>query len=172
MLDNNNINEIFSNDQQVKTRSKKIAQNPEKLRELQEQQQKHLQKLSKLSQLEEDEIKEEDNNDSDYDGEEDENKEKKKRAARPKKFTKDIRFGKINLSQYFQYESENVLYDYPNYNNIITKAKLIKPLYKICDVCFGFANYTCKICGDKYCSVDCYKIHKENKCTKFKGQPY
>ena len=66
MFDNNNFNEIFLNTQQaVKTRSKKLLENPEKLKEIQEQQEKHQIKLNKLSQLEVDNYYEEDNNDSD-----------------------------------------------------------------------------------------------------------
>jgi len=168
MFDNNHFNEIFLNTQQaVKTRSKKLLENPEKLKEIQEQQEKHQIKLNKLSQLEEDNYYEEDNNDSDYEIEENEKNDKKKRAARPKKFNKDIKFGKINLNKYFQYETENLTYDYPNYNNIVVKSNINFPKYKICNICFNFANYTCKHCGDKYCSINCYKIHKEKKCKKF-----
>lgn len=100
--------------------------------------------------------------------ENDEGKEKKKRAARPKmKFGKDFRFGKINVWKYFTYEKDNINSDYPNYNNIIAKVTHRRPLYKICQVCFDFAKYTCKHCSDKYCSLDCYKTHKEIKCSKF-----
>lgn len=165
-----NINEIFAEDQQLKTRSKKIS-NQQKLKEIQELQEKHQIKLNKLSQLEEDENEKEDKDDSDYDMDDEEDnaaKEKKKRAARPKnKFTKDIRYGKINVFKYFLYEKENISYDYPNYNNIIVKPSRNKPIYKICEVCFGFADYTCKHCQSKFCSVDCYKTHKEIKCAKF-----
>lgn len=170
MIDN--INEIFSPDQQqLKTRSKKVP-NQQKLKEIQEQQEKHQIKLSKLSLLEEDENEKEDKDDSDYEAEDEDdngnNKEKKKRAARPKtKMNKEIRFGKINVNKYFIYEKENINYDFPNYNNIIAKPTKSKSIYKICDVCFGFANYTCKHCQDKYCSIDCYKTHRENKCIKF-----
>lgn len=163
-----NIDEIFAKDQQLKTRSKKIT-NQQKLKELQEQQEKHQFKLSKLSYLEEDENDKDDNNDSDYDMDEDEdsNKEKKKRARPKAKFTKEIRFGKINVGKYFNYEKDNINYDFPNYNNIIVKPIRSKPTYKICDICFGFANYTCKNCKDKFCSIKCYNTHKEKKCIKF-----
>ena len=165
-----NINEIFNPEQQqLKTRSMKIP-TQQKLKEIQEQQEKHQIKLSKLSLLEEDENEKEDKDDSDYDMEDEDetNKEKKKRAARPKsKFTKEIRFGKINVNKYFIYEKENLNYDFPNYNNIIVKPTMTKPLHKICDVCFGFANYTCKHCQDKFCSIECYKTHKETQCIKF-----
>lgn len=165
MFDTNNLNEIFSNDTQMKTRSKKNAENPQKLIEKQKEQEKTQQKLSKLSQLEEDDYREEEGDDSDYDEMEEESKRDKK--ANKKKHTKNILFGKINLSKYFDYDPEGIIYDFPNYNNIIVKPKIPKPVYKICNICFNFANYTCKHCGDKYCSIDCYKKHKENKCAKF-----
>lgn len=169
MQDTLTINEIFALDQQLQTRSKKIP-NQQKIKEIQEQNEKHQIKLSKLSLLEEDDYEKDDKDDSDYDMEDEDNtnKEKKKRAARPKnKFTKEIRFGKINVNKYFIYEKDNIAYDYPNYNNIIVKPIRKKPLYKICDVCFGFANYTCKHCKDNFCSAECFKTHKEKKCTKY-----
>ena len=46
--------------------------------------------------------------------------------------------------------NDNIIYDFPNYNNIIVKPNRTNPTYKICDVCFGFANYTCKNCKDKH----------------------
>ena len=91
----------------------------------------------------------------------------RKIKKKAKKKTKNILFGKINLSKYFDYDPDNVIYDFPNYNNIIVKPKISRPNYKICNICFNFANYTCKHCGDKYCSIDCYKKHKEVKCSKF-----
>ena len=93
--------------------------------------------------------------------------QQKKTKKRQKKKSKNILFGKINLSKYFDYDPDNVIYDFPNYTNIIVKPKISRPNYKICNVCFNFANYTCKHCGDKYCSIDCYKKHKEGKCAKF-----
>ena len=165
MFDTNNLNEIFATDQQMKTRSKKNAENPKKLIEKQKEQEKTQKKLSKLSQLEEDDYREEDADDSDYEGEIEESTKKDKKKA--KKKTKNILFGKINLSKYFDYDPDNVIYDFPNYTNIIVKPKISRPNYKICNVCFNFANYTCKHCGDKYCSIDCYKKHKEGKCAKF-----
>ena len=166
MLDPNNLNEIFATDQQMKTRSKKNAENPQKLIEKQKEQEKTQKKLSKLSQLEEDDYREEDGDDSDYEGDaEESNKKDKKNKTKKKK--KNILFGKINLSKYFDYDPDNIIYDFPNYNNIIVKPKISRPNYKICNICFNFANYTCKHCGDKYCSIDCYKKHKEVKCSKF-----
>lgn len=163
-----NIDEIFNKDQQLVTRSKKLT-NQQKMKEIEEQQEKHQKRLSKLAYLEEDDYEKDENNDSDYDMDEDEEsmKEKKKRNKQKTKYKKEIRFGKINVNKYFNYEKDNINYDFPNYNNIIVKPIRSKPTYKICDVCFGFANYTCKHCKDKYCSIKCYNIHKDKKCIKF-----
>jgi hypothetical protein len=99
------------------------------------------------------------------------NVDKKKRLGRNKatKVSNEIRFGKINVTKYFIYEKENINTEFPNYNNIIVKPKqgISKPVYKICNVCFGFANYSCKLCNDRYCSKDCFKSHKEIKCVKY-----
>lgn len=167
MFDPNNLNEIFSSDPQMKTRSKKVAENPQKMmeKEKEKEQEKTQKKLSKLSQLEEDDFREDENDDSDYDEGEEETKQKKKKLKKNK--SKNIKFGKINLARYFEYDPDNINYCFPNYNNITAKPKFTKPLYKICSVCFGLANYTCKHCNDKYCSIDCYKKHKEIKCSKF-----
>lgn len=113
--------------------------------------------------------------DSDYELEDEDNKEKKKRSRKLlNRVTKTIRFGKINVNKFFTNEklakpNENIL---STYNNIVVRSSektksgnLI--CYKICNVCFGFANYTCPRCTDRYCSKDCYKTHKEIKCVKY-----
>ncbi len=102
---------------------------------------------------------------------EEDNPDKKKRARRvTNKVAKYTRFGKINVNKYFTYERalkpEEIIY--PNYNNIVVKGRIRNsPVYKICNVCFGFANYTCPRCGDRYCSKECFKSHKEIKCVKY-----
>jgi zinc finger HIT domain-containing protein 1 len=97
--------------------------------------------------------------------------EKKKRTRKfMNKVARQIRFGKINVNKYFTYERPSQTEDliYPNYNNIVVKSKIRNvPVYKICNVCFGFANYTCPRCYDRYCSKECYKSHKEIKCIKY-----
>jgi len=104
----------------------------------------------------------------------DDGAEKKKRARKiTTKAANEIRFGKINVLKYFN--KEVISGDdaaFPNYNNILVKPLKIKKRgsnisYKICNVCFGFANYTCPRCGDRYCTKDCYKTHKEVKCVKY-----
>ena len=97
--------------------------------------------------------------------------EKKKRARKiVTRAAKETRFGKINVLKYFTYEKtnkENEAY-FPNYNNIAIKNKQRGNIsYKICNVCFGFANYTCPRCSDRYCSKECFKTHKEIKCVKY-----
>ena len=42
-----------------------------------------------------------------------------------------------------------------------------KSIYRICNICFGIAVYTCPRCTDKYCSKECYKKHTEIKCIKY-----
>jgi zinc finger HIT domain-containing protein 1 len=104
-----------------------------------------------------------------------ETQEKKKRARKvANKVARETRFGKIYVNKFFTFEKMNKPDEnnFPNYNNII-----VKPLgltksgntitYKICNVCFGFANYTCPRCGDRYCSKDCFKTHKVIKCVKY-----
>lgn len=110
-----------------------------------------------------------------------ENTEKKKRARKiVNRAAKELRFGKINVNKYFSNEvvrkDENSEQIYPNYNNIVVKRHLGTgnkskftpgPIYKICNVCYGFANYTCPRCSDKYCSKECFKTHKEIKCVQY-----
>lgn len=56
--------------------------------------------------------------------------------------------------------------DFTNYNNITVK-RINKSIPKICNICYGFARYSCCRCNDKYCSVNCYKSHTETKCVKY-----
>lgn len=113
--------------------------------------------------------------DSDYEMNEEDTPEKKKRSRKiNNRAAKEIRFGKINVVKFFTLEKmpkpdEN---NFPNFNNIIVKPSQINRAgttntYKICNVCFGFANYTCPRCSDRYCSKDCYKTHREVKCVKY-----
>ena len=113
--------------------------------------------------------------DSDYEMNDEDSPEKKKRARKiTNRAAKEFRFGKINVNKFFTLEKmpkpdEN---NFPNYNNIIVKPSHLNRAnsantYKICNVCFGFANYTCPRCGDRYCSKECYKTHKEIKCIKY-----
>jgi zinc finger HIT domain-containing protein 1 len=111
--------------------------------------------------------------DSDYEMDED-GAEKKKRVRKiTTKAANEIRFGKINVIKYFNKEvisGEDAAF--PNYNNIQIKPLKINKRgnnisYKICNVCFGFANYTCPRCGDRYCTKECFKTHKEVKCVKY-----
>jgi zinc finger HIT domain-containing protein 1 len=100
--------------------------------------------------------------------------EKKKRARKVvNRAAKEFRFGKINVNKYFSQEKINPgdIY-FPNYNNIVVKPTHISRsghiiAYKLCNVCFGFANYTCPRCKDRYCSKECNKTHKEIKCVKY-----
>jgi hypothetical protein len=100
---------------------------------------------------------------------EEEAQDKKKRARSRPKTSKESRFGRINVAKYFLYEKErdNNQNEFPSYNQISVKIKGKKPNYKICNVCFNFANYTCPKCFDKYCSIDCFKVHTEVKCVKY-----
>jgi zinc finger HIT domain-containing protein 1 len=41
------------------------------------------------------------------------------------------------------------------------------PARKFCCVCGFFANYNCRRCGSRYCSVGCGDQHKESGCMKF-----
>ena len=98
--------------------------------------------------------------------------EKKKRTRRTAiRYAKEIRYGKINLNKYFQTEEKDDVHkessDFPTYNSIVVKSKRVKPIYKICNVCFLMANYTCPRCSDRFCSKSCYKTHKEIKCVKY-----
>ncbi|CAI5742952.1 unnamed protein product [Hyaloperonospora brassicae] len=43
----------------------------------------------------------------------------------------------------------------------------IHPARKFCCVCGFFANYNCRRCGSRYCSVRCGDHHKESGCMKF-----
>ena len=87
--------------------------------------------------------------------------EKKKRTRRTAiRYAKEIRYGKINLNKYFQTEEKDDVH-------IVVKSKRVKPIYKICNVCFLMANYTCPRCSDRFCSKSCYKTHKEIKCVKY-----
>ena len=167
MFDQTNLTEILSNTQ-IKTRARKQAElAPKKLEEKQkEKEQKRTQnKMSVLNLLEEDDFREEENDDSDYEGEAEDFKHKKKKQNKIKK-GKIIKFGKINLANYFEYDPDAENEVLPNYNNITVKSRFNKPVYKLCSVCFNCANYMCKNCGERYCCIDCYKKHKEKKCEK------
>ncbi|CAH0481006.1 unnamed protein product [Peronospora belbahrii] len=41
------------------------------------------------------------------------------------------------------------------------------PVRRFCCVCGFFANYNCRRCGSRYCSVGCGDQHKESGCMKF-----
>ncbi|KAG6619411.1 Ca2 :Cation Antiporter (CaCA) Family [Phytophthora cinnamomi] len=41
------------------------------------------------------------------------------------------------------------------------------PARRFCCVCGFFANYNCRRCGSRYCSVGCGDQHKESGCMKF-----
>ncbi|EGZ30627.1 hypothetical protein PHYSODRAFT_476336 [Phytophthora sojae] len=41
------------------------------------------------------------------------------------------------------------------------------PPRRFCCVCGFFANYNCRRCGSRYCSVGCGDQHKESGCMKF-----
>ena len=103
--------------------------------------------------------------------------EKKKRVRKVfNRVAKEIRFGKINVSKYFTLNkiaspNEN---NFVCYNNIVVKPPHVNKFggsanvtYKICNVCFGFAYYTCPHCNDRYCNKECYKTHREVKCIKY-----
>ena len=155
-----------------KTRIKKI--NPQ-LKNIDEETLHH-NKLVKLRILEDDEEiqKEEEKGDSEYEMDEEEEKQKTK-ETRKKTRSKNLilpsnraseKFGKINLTKYFMYDKNSISYDFPNYNNIIVKPTK-NSIIKICNVCYGLANYTCPRCLDKYCSKECFKTHSEIKCIKY-----
>lgn len=36
-----------------------------------------------------------------------------------------------------------------------------------CTVCGYFANYTCAVCGARFCCCRCLKIHSDTRCQKF-----
>lgn len=36
-----------------------------------------------------------------------------------------------------------------------------------CTVCGFFANYTCTVCGARFCCRRCQKIHSDTRCQKF-----
>ncbi|MCO5568851.1 hypothetical protein L7F22_022552 [Adiantum nelumboides] len=36
-----------------------------------------------------------------------------------------------------------------------------------CSVCGYFANYTCTLCGARFCCIRCQKIHTDTRCQKF-----
>jgi zinc finger HIT domain-containing protein 1 len=101
-----------------------------------------------------------------------ESTEKKKRTRRNIiRYAKELRFGKINLNKYFLIEEKDEKIkestDFPTYTNIVIKTRRMKPVVRICNVCFLLGNYTCPRCSDRYCSKDCFKTHKEIKCVKY-----
>ncbi|XP_010535349.1 PREDICTED: SWR1 complex subunit 6 [Tarenaya hassleriana] len=38
---------------------------------------------------------------------------------------------------------------------------------RFCTVCGFIANYTCLLCGIRFCSIRCQNIHKDTRCQKF-----
>ncbi|KAL7678566.1 putative Rab-GTPase-TBC domain, calponin domain, Zinc finger, HIT-type, CH domain superfamily [Plasmopara halstedii] len=54
----------------------------------------------------------------------------------------------------------------PNYLTVAAGPSTF-PARKFCCVCGFFANYSCRRCGSKYCSVGCENHHKESGCMKF-----
>ncbi|KAH7365449.1 hypothetical protein KP509_18G029000 [Ceratopteris richardii] len=36
-----------------------------------------------------------------------------------------------------------------------------------CSVCGYFANYTCTVCGARFCCIRCKKVHTDTRCQKF-----
>ncbi|RHZ68228.1 hypothetical protein Glove_296g63 [Diversispora epigaea] len=57
----------------------------------------------------------------------------------------------------------------PNIPTYLTVAagKSRFPPRKFCSVCGFLANYSCKTCGMKYCSVKCLETHEETRCMKY-----
>nr|CAO98878.1 component of the SWR1 complex [Nakaseomyces delphensis] len=42
----------------------------------------------------------------------------------------------------------------------------VLPLITICSICGGYDSISnCVACGDKICSVNCFKVHNETRCT-------
>lgn len=54
----------------------------------------------------------------------------------------------------------------PNYLTVAA-APPMHPARRFCCVCGFFANYNCRRCGLRYCSVGCGDQHKESGCMKF-----
>lgn len=38
---------------------------------------------------------------------------------------------------------------------------------QFCSVCGYFSNYTCTICGARFCCIRCQKVHTDTRCQKF-----
>lgn len=152
-------------EQQKRTRDKKVN---ERNRNLDEHTRNTIKQM-KLCHLEEDEVgyKEDKKEDSDFDDNSSVSEKEKKRKKRIKKTAADtIHYGRLNLVKYFLYDKEDIDMIFPNYNNITVKSSN-KFKYKICNVCYNFAEYTCPKCLDKYCSRHCFKTHVEVKCVQY-----
>ncbi|KAG1711775.1 hypothetical protein DVH05_009018 [Phytophthora capsici] len=54
----------------------------------------------------------------------------------------------------------------PNYLTVAVGPPT-HPARRFCCVCGFFANYNCRRCGSRYCSVGCGDQHKESGCMKF-----
>lgn len=53
-----------------------------------------------------------------------------------------------------------------NYSTAVAKPP-DKPDRHFCAVCGFPSNYTCTICGSRYCSVKCLGTHQDTRCLKW-----
>ncbi|KAL3230253.1 Vacuolar protein sorting-associated protein 71 [Nakaseomyces bracarensis] len=53
------------------------------------------------------------------------------------------------------------------FHNVYNKKYFkVLPLITICSICGGYDSLSnCVACGDKICSVNCFKVHNETRCT-------
>lgn len=113
----------------------------------------------------------EDNESDDFEFENDEKvqlrqKSRKMKKKIPKKNKKDAYVKKnFNLKKLIKEEDlENK--KFPNFCNVKVKPSDY-PGRKFCSVCGNFSKYCCPRCGERYCNMKCFIIHKDIKCLKF-----
>eukprot|EP01016_Furgasonia_blochmanni_P048475 TRINITY_DN7224_c0_g2_i1.p2 TRINITY_DN7224_c0_g2~~TRINITY_DN7224_c0_g2_i1.p2 ORF type:complete len:199 (+),score=73.89 TRINITY_DN7224_c0_g2_i1:70-597(+) len=93
----------------------------------------------------------------------------KKRVIK-KRVKKDVHLRKnLNLKKMIKDEGlENNESKLPHFINARMTEPSI-PSRKFCSICGNFAGYTCPRCGEKYCGLKCFDIHKEVMCLKYDG---
>eukprot|EP00249_Psilotum_nudum_P001626 c14235_g1_i2 orf=175-723(+) len=67
----------------------------------------------------------------------------------------------------FQANLEALPYHVPTYLRAVVGPPNLAARRHFCSVCGYFANYTCTLCGARFCSCHCRKVHSDTRCQKF-----
>ena len=73
----------------------------------------------------------------------------------------------IFLFLYLQANLESLPSHVPSYLRAAVGPPSSTARRYFCSVCGYFANYTCVVCGARFCCIRCQKVHLDTRCQKF-----